>query len=886
MTLARGLVVLLSVLTLHSVACRFIIPDLPNKQFVIQGDLILGGLFPISTYHPFEPCGGEIASEAMMQFVEAMAITVKLVNLRSDILPNVTLGMAVLDTCGKDTTALVQVLHFLPQNETDECASSTNTSTTDADGFFEVVGVVGAYKSTSSLEVANLLGPFEIPQMSYGSTSDLLSDRTRYPYFMRVVPPDQSQTNAMIDFIHHFNWTYIHAIHSIGVYGEGAVANLRLLAKSRGVCLATDIQVKEEYTDGEWENVVNQLLVDSRAKVVVVYAGPDHVLGLFSAAKRMKITRRFIWIGSDAWAEGIRTNRLNGLKDIMLGAFTFNVFAKTIPLFGTYFKGLNPNNNAENPWFSNYWESYFNCTFSNSTEKQQCNTTWEISEDNGYMESRSLAAVVDSVYVFANALDKIIKNTCPGLDPLATRNCINGPTLYQYLRNSSYDGNLGEIEFDRNGDVIGTYDIEQIYIDNNTGGFEQDVVARWFAKTSNLSFLVNITDIPWYLDTPASTAIPKSICSDPCDFGFYYVRQDLACCWDCKKCRENEIVTLNQTDCETCPIYYWPNGNFTKCDPIEPDYMRWYDPEAIMLVAFASLGIAATLTVLGFFIKHREHKLIKASSRELCYIMLVGMLIGYGTVFGFITPPVDINCYLDHFGFSLGFAWVYAPLLTRTNRIYRIFDAGKKSTKRPSIIGSRSQVVIATVLITIQVVISFITAVITPPEIGLSMPLITEKYVELSCDMPLSSLLTSLSYNILLVLLCAFYAFKTRKLPDNFNESRFISMCVYTTLVIWCALIPIYFTTTIGKGFLKIIILSLALLLNCTVALVMFFVPKIYALLCISEEAIQYAETQQQPGGAVRPLNETNMKASSSVEPFKERSSILASLRPPQPRSP
>lgn len=104
----------------------------------------------------------------------------------------------------------------------------------------------------------------------------------------------------------------------------------------------------------------------------------------------------------------------------------------------------------------------------------------------------------------------------------------------------------------------------------------------------------------------------------------------------------------------------------------------------------------------------------------------------------------------------------------------------------------------------------------------------TEKMVELSCDMTLPGIMSFLAYNLLLVCACAMFAFKTRRLPDNFNESRFISMCVYTTLVIWLAFIPTYFTASME--FIRGLLLSVALLLNHTVAVIFLFLPKLYAI--------------------------------------------------------
>lgn len=106
--------------------------------------------------------------------------------------------------------------------------------------------------------------------------------------------------------------------------------------------------------------------------------------------------------------------------------------------------------------------------------------------------------------------------------------------------------------------------------------------------------------------------------------------------------------------------------------------------------------------------------------------------------------------------------------------------------------------------------------------------------MELSCDITLPGLASFLAYNLTLVLLCSIFAFKTRKLPDNFNESRFMSMCVMTTLVIWMAFIPTFLTSS--RQYMKTLLLALALLLNHSVALVFLFISKLYAVVCLTDE--------------------------------------------------
>lgn len=61
--------------------------------------------------------------------------------------------------------------------------------------------------------------------------------------------------------------------------------------------------------------------------------------------------------------------------------------------------------------------------------------------------------------------------------------------------------------------------------------------------------------------------------------------------------------------------------------------------------------------------------------------------------------------FITFFSFGTGFCFtvVYAALLTKTNRIARIFDASKHSARRPSLISPKSQLVICSILVSIQV---------------------------------------------------------------------------------------------------------------------------------------------------------------------------------------
>ena len=59
---------------------------------------------------------------------------------------------------------------------------------------------------------------------------------------------------------------------------------------------------------------------------------------------------------------------------------------------------------------------------------------------------------------------------------------------------------------------------------------------------------------------------------------------------------------------------------------------------------------------------------------------------------------------------------VYGALLTKTNRIYRIFNASKHSAQKPTLISPKSQLIICSGIVFAQVIINVIWMLISPPE--------------------------------------------------------------------------------------------------------------------------------------------------------------------------
>ena len=82
---------------------------------------------------------------------------------------------------------------------------------------------------------------------------------------------------------------------------------------------------------------------------------------------------------------------------------------------------------------------------------------------------------------------------------------------------------------------------------------------------------------------------------------------------------------------------------------------------------------------------------------------------------------------------------------------------------------------------------------IEPPGVQIIHP--SREVAVLTCGVSNFSLALSLGYNMFLIFLCTWYAIKTRKVPENFNEAKYIGFTMYSTCIIWMAFIPIFFVT-------------------------------------------------------------------------------------------
>jgi len=91
---------------------------------------------------------------------------------------------------------------------------------------------------------------------------------------------------------------------------------------------------------------------------------------------------------------------------------------------------------------------------------------------------------------------------------------------------------------------------------------------------------------------------------------------------------------------------------------------------------------------------------------------------------------------------------------------------------------------------------------------------------------------------MILITVCTIYAVKTRKVPENFNEAKFIGFTMYTTCIIWLAFIPLYFGT--GNSYeIQITTLCITISLSAYVTLICLYSPKLYIIILHPEKNVR-----------------------------------------------
>eukprot|EP00079_Xenopus_tropicalis_P023376 XP_012815741.1 PREDICTED: vomeronasal type-2 receptor 26-like [Xenopus tropicalis] len=222
----------------------------------------VGSLSSMATYHekPLPDICTMFLAEFYQHF-QALRFALEEINGNPTLLPNKTLGFYVYDSCAALRREIEGTLWIL----TGKSQAIPNYSCREKP---PLTAIIGHSKSTYSILMAHILGLYKYPQISYYSTSSLLSDRAFFPSFFRTVPSDAFQFRGLAKLVLHFKWTWVGLIATNDDYGNEAIKTINEEIIKGEACVAYTLYITSNLVSRTTTNIVN-IIKESSANVVI-----------------------------------------------------------------------------------------------------------------------------------------------------------------------------------------------------------------------------------------------------------------------------------------------------------------------------------------------------------------------------------------------------------------------------------------------------------------------------------------------------------------------------------------------------------------------------------------------------------------------------------------
>ena len=806
-----------------------------------SGDIMLQGLLPL-TYRDNGKCERLDVEDGLIWMV-AMMYAVEEIN-KSGLLLRATLGYKIDNTCVNIPTAMNQAIRIVSKHRPNSvCRPEENVCRRGERMAGEKISaVIGPAISWIAIPVASLLSLYSIPLISYASTSRILSDKSRYKSFLRTIPSDDFQAQAMADFVQYFHWNYVYLIASDDDYGKMGAAAFKAEARKLGVCVPSD-----EYINFTAENskeliysALKNVKKATRAKVLVIFSYLEQGKRLLEEAQEQNITDR-TWITSDAW--GTKAAKLNVSRQLLNGIFTFASASRKIPKFDSYIRNLTVEKIRGNIWLEKYFGKELGCEIlsrtgngeaSTSKSRRLCSPLETLHRGDQFSSTTSENAgnVIDAVFAVTHGFRDIF--ICKGLNNASycpgVRFSVEPEKLLMSIKNTTFKSVSGTpMEFNKNGEkTFSEYTIRNLQ-ETASGSMRYTEIGKWIRSGDKTDFIINKTLIAW-----SSGKRPESRCFRECQPGERVVGQS-ECCWNCQRCEKGSVSSVKGANtCTSCNDTYYANEARTRCLLREIVYLRYSDPAGVSIITISCLGLILTTTIVAIIIRSRSTPIVHDFSPVLLGVFFVTLYISFFFSIGHaINIPSDNSCAALNSLFEFLQMLYSVFLLTKTRQANRWLRSAVSSIRADAPI-VYAQLVTVCVLLLVQGILIALWQSMNTSQAHYVNVFDDARLLECKEDYPILRVLVTV-FPIIVLVAATLIAFRERNLPDNFNEAKFISFATIALCIIVIAFFPTY--RYVG-GITKVLVVTFTSFIAAFSCMGCVFIPKLYIIVFRAERNV------------------------------------------------
>ncbi|XP_053216198.1 vomeronasal type-2 receptor 26-like, partial [Podarcis raffonei] len=815
-------------------------------EFLIGGIVFHGGFIVSPATFTEEP--PPVLPEELVvvpkgyQHIVALAFAVKQINEDPHILPNITLGFHLYDSYISARSTYLATLLLLSMVE-----KFVPNYICDVEN--SLTGVIGGLDSEISFYVATILDIYKIPQLIYGS-APVMNDKSPGLPFYQMAASEALQYEGILSLLLHFRWTWIGVIAMDNNSGERFVQTISPMFTKSGVCFAfleriPSLSFISEINGMQEQGAsINHKIFSSTANIIIAY-GESYSIAYLRWLPYLSVHDDMTYnIKSKVWIIMAQVEftslviQRNWDAGIFNGAISFEIHFRNPPGFHQYVVHRNPSSADGDGFIRDFWQQAFECVFPDMTadkvEGNICTGEEKLESLPGSFFEMSMTghsySIHCAVYAMAHALHTMFTSRLRNRE-MAYRGRGKNQNqqfwqLHHFLRSISFNNTAGDVVFiNQNGEVVSSLNIVNWIIFSNQS-LQRVSVGRIDPQASpDASFILDEDAITW--NSWFNQTRPLSLCTETCLPGSSKKVKEgqPPCCYDCIPCAEGKIANqYDMNDCNKCSDKHYPSKNRDACLPKDISFLSYEEPLGISLACFSLFLSLITVLLLGIFMKHHDTPIVIANNRNLTYTLLISLLLCFLCALLFIGRPEKVTCLLRQPAFGIIFSTAVSCVLAKTFTVVLAFMATKPESRMRKWVGKGLGHSILLFCSIVQVGICTVWLATSPPYPDVDMHSMTEEII-LKCNEGSVTMFYCVIYMSCLATVSFAVAFLARKLPDSFNEAKFITFSMLVFCSVWLSFTPSYLSTK-GKYMVAVEIFSILAsgggLLGC------IFSPKCY----------------------------------------------------------